>query len=253
MAHSAEGLPGPVVIGGVGGSGTRVVAELLKQLGFYMGVDDGNKPNQLKSNDNQWLNGKRFIRTPLTRQQALLREFKRKMLHSHAVDYTRYIGWGFKNPFTHLYLKTLNRHFDSLKYILVIRNGLDMAFSENKRQLRLWGKRFNIEMPKDKKYLPIAQLNYWIKSNRRSIRLGNKLLGNRFFVLNYDQLCLNPKMEIQKLIRFLGLDVNEMDIHPLSRIVRKPESFERYKKHDLSIFNEKHFQAVRSFGFEVKL
>jgi hypothetical protein len=31
--------PGPVVIGGVGGSGTRVVAEILQRLGVYMGAD----------------------------------------------------------------------------------------------------------------------------------------------------------------------------------------------------------------------
>ena len=30
-------LDGPVAIGGVGGSGTRVVAEVLKCLGFYLG------------------------------------------------------------------------------------------------------------------------------------------------------------------------------------------------------------------------
>lgn len=30
---------GPVVVGGIGGSGTRVVAEILSELGFYMGND----------------------------------------------------------------------------------------------------------------------------------------------------------------------------------------------------------------------
>ena len=29
----------PVVVGGVGGSGTRVIAQLLKTIGFYMGSD----------------------------------------------------------------------------------------------------------------------------------------------------------------------------------------------------------------------
>ena len=31
---------GPVVIGGVGGSGTRVVAKLLKTMGYYLGDSD---------------------------------------------------------------------------------------------------------------------------------------------------------------------------------------------------------------------
>lgn len=35
----SKNIMGPVVIGGVGGSGTRVVAELLENLGFYIGSD----------------------------------------------------------------------------------------------------------------------------------------------------------------------------------------------------------------------
>ncbi|MEW4154140.1 hypothetical protein Q0N88_30770 [Bacillus thuringiensis] len=31
---------GPVVIGGIGGSGTRVVAKLLKTMGYYFGDSD---------------------------------------------------------------------------------------------------------------------------------------------------------------------------------------------------------------------
>ncbi len=38
----------PVAIGGVGGSGTRVVAQLLMKLGFYIGSDLN------KANDNLW-------------------------------------------------------------------------------------------------------------------------------------------------------------------------------------------------------
>jgi len=41
-------LPGPVAIGGVGGSGTRVFAEIFREFGFYMG-DCLNKPL-----DNLW-------------------------------------------------------------------------------------------------------------------------------------------------------------------------------------------------------
>ena len=39
---------GPVAIGGVGGSGTRVIAEILIQLGFYIGSDLNS------ANDNLW-------------------------------------------------------------------------------------------------------------------------------------------------------------------------------------------------------
>jgi len=38
-SKSSHSLPGPVVIGGIGGSGTRVVAEILHELNFYIGND----------------------------------------------------------------------------------------------------------------------------------------------------------------------------------------------------------------------
>ncbi len=42
------GQNGPVVIGGVGGSGTRVVAAILSTLGFHLGNDLN------ESMDNLW-------------------------------------------------------------------------------------------------------------------------------------------------------------------------------------------------------
>ena len=47
MRKNSE-LSNPVVIGGVGGSGTRVVAEIIKRLGFYIGDDLDS------ANDNLW-------------------------------------------------------------------------------------------------------------------------------------------------------------------------------------------------------
>ena len=46
IEKNQKGLTGPVVIGGVGGSGTRVLAEILSLFGFYLGNDlNGAKDN----------------------------------------------------------------------------------------------------------------------------------------------------------------------------------------------------------------
>ncbi len=37
----------PVIIGGVGGSGTRVIAELLSKIGYYIGNDLNNASDNL--------------------------------------------------------------------------------------------------------------------------------------------------------------------------------------------------------------
>ena len=37
--QNLQDMKGPVVIGGVGGSGTRVIAEILRELKFFIGND----------------------------------------------------------------------------------------------------------------------------------------------------------------------------------------------------------------------
>ena len=46
--QNLDELSGPVIIGGVGGSGTRVVAEIIEHFGFYIGKDLD------KARDNLW-------------------------------------------------------------------------------------------------------------------------------------------------------------------------------------------------------
>ncbi len=43
-----DAAQGPIVVGGVGGSGTRVVVEVLRQLGIYTGAE------LTKAGDNEW-------------------------------------------------------------------------------------------------------------------------------------------------------------------------------------------------------
>ena len=50
-------------------------------------------------------------------------------------DCARHIGWGWKEPISHIYIEHLAAHFDGLRWIHVMRHGLDMAYSTNQRQL----------------------------------------------------------------------------------------------------------------------
>jgi len=173
----------PVAIGGIGGSGTRVVAEILKRCGFYMGSDLNH------SNDNLWFTlllkrASWFIRKSAGDESDIHRGitlFHKAMLgqsysardlafllqatldiaahgHDHiqsgkgwwafqrAQNILKARGgsaatWGWKEPNTHIFIQYLEHHFHHMKYIHLIRNGLDMAFSQNQAQLFNWGRR----------------------------------------------------------------------------------------------------------------
>jgi len=289
----------PVAIGGVGGSGTRVVAGMLRNLGFYIG-DDLNISLNI-SNDNLWFtlllkrpawfyknHGKRdsVIYKGLSIFEKLMSgtslsasdiyfimraaldmsinghdnlrsgrgkwAFERASTMLKACNSLRpeNIRWGWKEPNTHIFIKYLADSFDRIKYIHVIRHGLDMAYSSNQAQLFNWGRLFGVT-PDPSIPLHKASLMYWIRANERAIDLGEKLLGKSFFLLNFDRLCLNPVCEINRLLDFLETERSGIDLDSLYALPKIPKSLGRYNNHDTTIFNNEEIKAVMKMGFEV--
>jgi hypothetical protein len=237
-------------IGGLGGSGTRVVAQLFIERGIFMG-DDLNA-----SNDNLLFT--RLFKNPEWYRTASLEE-KRNQFQIFEKSMSlagNFLGniWGWKEPNTHLYLTELAEFLPDLKYIHVIRHGLDMAYSDNKAQLFNWGNEFGVEAnaaeaPDD---LAVKNLEYWIRANRAATDKGDALFGNRFYLLNYDKLCENPKVEIKKVFDFLDIPLDEIALQKLALIPKVPASHERYRKHDISLFSHEQLDQVRAFGFTIK-
>ena len=176
------------------------------------------------------------------------------ILRSNRVDLSKYTNWGWKEPASYIYLQHLNTYFgDRVKYIHVIRHGLDMAYSHNQGHLVRWGDIFGVEVPSEKKFLPKASLDYWVKANRSTIDLGKLLLGDRFLVINFDELCISPQRQIDQLLGFLNIDTSNIDRTKLTNLFRTPSSIGRYKKQNLDIFNRADFDAVQKLGFSVDM
>ncbi|GAE30930.1 sulfotransferase family protein [Alkalihalobacillus hemicellulosilyticus] len=240
----------PVIIGGVGGSGTRVVAEILKELGYYLGPL--NKANDNLKFASYFRHPDWFMKNIKTNKKAIytrLQRFEKEMLHQAQKRTT--VGWGWKNPITHIYLPFLINHFTELRYIHVIRNGLDMAFSGNKEQLKRWGAFYQIAKPQNKTELVQYSLEYWIKANRRAINISQTQLKGRYMMIQFESLCEHPKEELNKIISFLNIEPNK-SINNLSSIIQKPSSINRYKEHDISIFSQKQMDDVRALLTETR-
>ncbi len=273
---------GPIVIGGVGGSGTRLFATILKDLGFYLGADLN------AAFDNLWftlLFKRQELWPPETHKKELtelLQIFCAAMIdgfspndsdlerikslaknarpqHSEAWLSERVESmlalnkgalncpWGFKEPNSHIFLPVLIESLESMKYVHVIRHGVDMAYSENQNQLAFWGKRvLNRPIDTDSRKDSLA---YWCEVHRRVEKLGAKL-GDRFMLLNYDDFCRSPSKWLEALLHFLNKDKSELPIDQLNSYL-KATTLNRRKGKDLSIFAADDLSYVESLGFEI--
>ncbi len=270
-----------IAIGALGGSGTRAVAQLLIDSGIYIG-DPLNF-----ANDNTFFTA--CFMNPgwqstasaegIAQRMGIFEEYMRhrniskteldeleRLPYSTTFQYPPDLFptlrkqsalknpltiWGWKEPNTHIYLEQLANYFPKLKYIHVLRHGLDMAFARNKKQLFNWGHLFGIEANENESPESISrkQLDYWIRSTNKVLETGNQLLGDRFYILRYEEVCLSPQREIPLLLNFLGLDPKMAT--GLKDVFQLSEGSGRYKEHDLGIFSREQLRAVEDMGFEV--
>jgi len=276
----AQAYSVPVAIGGIGGSGTRLVTKILMDLGVYMG-DDLNG-----ANDNLWftLLFKRpeILSLPDHEFEEIYRIFSHAMAgardftaseaesvrclaaadrdqhnavwlkqraRSLLVDQTdsvQHDAWGWKEPNTHVVLDRLIRIEPEIRYIHVARNGLDMAFGANQNQLALWGNHF---LGASAPVTPRTALKFWCAVHRRIIRIG-RAMGSRFLFLNYDDLCQRPDAGLEKILKFMTIPVSEAKICQLAQAINPPESIGRFRQRGLSHFDEEDVAFVESLGFE---
>jgi hypothetical protein len=151
------------------------------------------------------------------------------MRRANRVDFARYRAWGWKEPNTHIYLEYFTQQFPALRYIHMIRHGLDMAYSSNDQQLKNWVWLYDVTVPASKSDLPEAALRYWIAANQVAVGQAERLLGVRFMMLNYDALCESSQPVIDQLLDFLGWDEIAPEVRTrLYAMPKMPESAGRY-------------------------
>lgn len=278
---------GPIAVGGVGGSGTRVVAKLLREAGVEMGsntnrADDSlfftflfGQPEIRAVTDQEFHRRFAVLVSALSGQQwpsfgsdlvrAILKKEQSDMPGARPLPWRRkqadllfkadkagnrepVVGlWGWKAPTTHTVLHRLLEVCPTLKYVHVVRNGLDMAFSNNSRQLRIWGE-YLFELDSSDTS-PRNMLAYWSRANQRALDIGSTM-GDQFLVLTFDELVSDPSLQISKLLDFVGINAGSEQLDRMAEMVKKPRSLGRASEQDLSVFDDRDIAAVRDLGFD---
>ena len=282
---------GPVVVGGLGGSATRVFARLLQLSGHAIGADLNESLDHLGFTllckgrlelDTQerwapaalrlveratWSGGR-----PTPEELASLRAaLSRVLVHGHdhlgsgrGIWALRRawrlwrprpaIGpgddrWGFKEPNSHLFLPALAAQFPAMRYIYVLRHGLDMAFSDNLQQLRRWGPALGVAVPSSDEHAPVAQLAFWVAAAERAQQLGEELLGERFCCVRYDELTETPAPVLDEFADFLDVPRARLAGPEVEAVTRPSASSGRWRRRDIGRFPRHLIEAVERLGF----
>lgn len=268
----------PVAVGGVGGSGTRVVAAMLDTLGYQIGEDLN------EAFDNLWFTllfkYREAVDLPQPAFEDRWRCFENAMhgrpcaiepglaamllrgerAGQHPPDWlaqrleslasgggTPGNAWAWKEPNTHIVLERLFAVRPDLRYVHVMRNGLDMAVSANQNQLRLWGPRVLGDAYDDG---PRGSLAFWRWAHQRIFRLAREFPG-RILVFDYDAMCEAPAESLPQLLEFLGVPAGAGTVDALRALVRSPGSRGRFRAIPPATFDPGDVAFVRSLGYPV--
>ena len=268
----------PVAVGGVGGSGKRLIAQCLQELGYFIGHDLNKAYDNLsftflfrrlevliasesefdelvsiftntmtgrkEFNDKQIALVNNLSLTERPPKPLIWSQRRARRLINKAQSAGKDTNWGWKEPNTHLFLDRLQERFPKMKYIHVTRNGLDMAHSSNQNQLELWGQHF---IGEEVTMTPYYSLKYWRIVHQRVQEIGDTM-GSHFLFLNYDDFCMHPEKGVNTLCAFLEVDPNPN----LIGLVKAPSSIGRFKQHGLGIFDQGDVDYVRQLGFDTE-
>lgn len=284
MGTEAPAKRPPVAIGGVGGSGTRAIAQILLELGFDLGADLNAQKDNLwftllfKRTETPGLSREQFEElaalflkamrpsgAPATAQQReLLLDFARRDRRQHSSEWLRDRAatlraataepcrgsrrWGWKEPNSHIVIERWLRFAPDLKYVHVIRNGLDMAYSGNQNQLDFWGAHV---LGTDTPYSPRESLRFWCATHRRILELMGAY-PERILLLSFDRLCREPEKVLRSLLEFVHVEPTAAVLERLSRGVTSPPGMGRFKPHGLAGFDPADVRFVRALGFDTR-
>lgn len=242
----------PVLVGAVGGSGTRVVARILAHAGFFI----GGERNEAEDSEpvmrfyNAWMrpwleNGGAF---PPASAATAAEDFRRALAGHRRGIAGPDAPWVVKVPRSLLMLPFWRQAFPDAPFIHMVRNGLDMAFSSDGNQVRMFA---DLVLPPDERTLegPLRAMAYWRTANLRAAPSGPARRDDTYALLRFEDLCARPGETIAALAHFLGVTI---DSGAAAREIAPPASIGRWRRHgeaDLRRLLQLGRPALAHFGY----
>ena len=197
-----EKLPAPLIVGGTGGSGTRMLVQMLRELGVDMGAHVNASEDALHfvAIYDHFIN--RYLAGEL-HMEALDTEMERA-LRLHCPAPNPRMLWGWKNPRSIYLWPALAALLPNARFLHVVRDGFAMSNSANQNQLNLHGK--SVLDPTTLQLAPTDQsLQLWATVNTAAADFGDQL-GQQYMRVRYEDAVSSPLAMLRQLANFLQLE-----------------------------------------------
>ena len=246
---------GPNMIGATGGSGTRALALVMLEAGMFIGVQRNRADDALAFVPflDRWINPfLAYRKTPLWPAIQLgMRWDLRHALDRHLAP----LGpqprpWGSKNPRAMYVLPFLDSQWPNLRFLHLVRDGRDMAFSKNQNQLQKHGRTLLGPLP-EAWSTPARSIALWSRINTQVADYGEARMPGRYLWLRFEDLCAEPARTVRRALEFFGL---QGDAGRLAGLVAPPASLGRWRQKDPQIVAELHRvgrAALQRFGYDI--
>ena len=239
----------PIVVGGIGGSGTRLFGMILSNLGVWLGhraylnpgLDNLQSATIIERMD--WRAISKESRLDILRQD--FRRLGDQILRDVTITEPA-SAFGWKNPPMQLFLPELFAAYPEARYVHCLRNGLDMVYSSNHNQFRRWRWAVGLE---DEEELPEALLDYWIRTTGAALEVIEEKGG---LIVRYEDICGKPAESIKRIAEALELPAPpKKDLASLRAQIDPSDRIGQGNGESLEPFRVDQLAALAEYGYPV--
>lgn len=216
---------GPIVIFNKSHSGSRLLARVAEQGGVFIGAHLNDSKDSLDLNRLVYhlvvhhYPDFHLLWDELGRGDPDLAQLVRTVFASHfeGFDRTSNSKWGWKLGETSYIVPVIDYLFPNARFIHVIRDGRDVAFSDHHAPNTPFRKKvyFNTDRIDTWRGLKLTQWAYWRRSHIfnalhwvNSVEVGRAFgtgLGDRYMEIRYEDLCEDFEVTVRGALDFMGL------------------------------------------------
>lgn len=230
-----EQYQAPIIIGGTGGSGTRVISKILQDVGVFLGSKYNNSEDSIEMIGKWWNRLLPYWNQEIPEKiETIITNELSKQLTSFVGDKDRQQLWGWKLPPTVFFTPFLHRLWPEIRCIHLVRDGRDIALSRNQNQLRYLGP---VALETDELLLNSEHrsIRLWEKLNLNLANYAENNIPEQYLRVRYEDLCTQPEIEIKRLLQFLNIEHNSYD---LAKRIQNNPGMGRWQKQSATWLDE---------------